>query len=316
MDVHARNRKLKRAAFVAIIVSGLITVVAYGFPRISLWHGSHSEPGTLVVSLGVVPGAAPLYSVDKDTSSVTLLTIPVNGKNHSVIDMVKASDGSTYYLVAESTKPVSNLYKKGADGTITALTHSDTMKYNLSYDAGSQKLAYQELMFTNAQDFVDDNHWDLVLYDLQKGTGSTVGKGMNPVLVPGGNGMLYEDGSVLAFEDLNTLATTSVLQLPKNQPYAISPDVKKVAVYNLTTHAIDEYALADGVSPSYVRSFPAKIRPLALAYVNGTLLGGYVAQKDGAIKYTFSDPSIGNLNGIAVDGVKGAAPQRLYAYEP
>ena len=316
MDSKARNRRLKRIAFGVIVVAGLITIAAYGFPRISLWHGLHSQSGNLVVSLGVTPGAAPLYSVNKETSSVTLLTLPVKGKNHSVIDMVKAADGSTYYLVAESTKPVSNLYKKGVDGTITALTNSGTMKYNLSYDAKSQKLAYQELMFTNAQDFVSNNQWDLVLYDLQEGTGSTVAKGMNPVLMPGGEGILYENGSNIIFEDLNTSATTSVLQLPENEPYAISPDVKTIAAYNLTTHAIDEYELVNGASPNYVRSIPAKIRPLVLAYVNGTLLGGYAAQKDGTVKYSFSDPSIGNLNGITVDGITSAAPQRMYAYEP
>jgi len=316
MDIQAKNRKLKRTAFIVIVISGLITIVAYGFPGISLWHGSHTQSGSLVVALGVTPGASALYSVDTEDSSVTLLTVPVNGENLAVIDAIKTADGSTYYLLANGGTPESNLYKKGADGSVTELTHSGTMKYNLSYDAGSQKFAYQELTFTGAQDFVNTSQWGLVVYDLQRGEESTVGKGMNPVLVPGGNGILYEDGSMLAFEDLNTSATSSVLQVPGNEPYAISPDVRKVAVYNLTTHAIDEYALANGVSPSYIRSYSAKLRPLALAYVNGALLGGYAVQKDGTIKYNFSDPSIGNLNGVVVDGLKSGVPQRLYAYEP
>jgi len=315
MDFQTRNRKLKRAAFVAIVVSGLITIVAYGFPRLgwnTLQMPAEGSSG-LAVAAGPLPGSV-LYSVDRDTDTLAPITVTVNGKALPALDAQEGPDGSWYFILNPmGPTPVTNLYVRAKDGTVKQLTTSQTAKYNLSYDAQSGKFMYQVAIDPSDPSFLVSPDWDLTVYDPTTGNEQVVGEGVNPVLLPGGNSFLYAQVGELLLGSVGGAATSSVISIPSGT-YAVDAAHGKLAIYNDVTHTIDLYTLTNGASPSYDSSLDAE-KPDVLAYVNGVLMTASTGKQSDAGKYVFLRPDLGNLNPIIVTALPNGSPQRLYAYE-
>jgi hypothetical protein len=314
MDIQAKNRKLKRTAFIVIVISGLITIVAYGFPSLHLNRTVPVKSNGLAVAAGPLPGSV-LYSVDKDTDTLVPITVNVDGKALPALDAQAGPDGSWYFILNElGPNPVTNLYVRAKDGTVKKLTTSQTAKYNLSYDPESGKLIYQVAIDPSDPSFLMSPDWNLTVYDPATGNEQVVGVGLNPILLPGGNSFLFAEGGDLTLGSIDATATSSVVSVPSGI-YAVDAASGKLAVYNDVTHKVDLYTLTNGASASYDSSPDAPSKPVVLAYINGILMAANVVDQSGTKQYVFSRPDLNDLNPIIVGALSNGAPQRLYAYE-
>ncbi len=311
MDSQAKTRKLERIAAAAIIVSAVITVIAYGFPRLG---GGLSGSIPLAVAVGSMPGSA-LYAVDEANGTLSPIILNVEGQELHALDAVAGSDGSWYYILNEiGERPITNLYRRNEDGSMTRLTTSSTAKYNLSYDAGSGRLAYQASADTENLDFLLSPDWDLTIFDLATGEETTVATGTNPVLLPGGDTLLYKNGEDLILRAIGSDADAIVVSVPSGL-YTVDAVGGTLAVYNDTTRKIDVYNLTDGASLSYQQSVETDLAPAALAYVDGELVAANMAKRDGSVMFIFSRPGSDGADPVRVTGMATGAPQRIYAYE-
>ena len=295
---------------VTLLAGALSSLIVF----IMLYGGHKPALSAFAVSVGPVP-ASMLYTIDAKSGTLTTLLVSVGeGQELPALDVQPGPDGSWYYMLAEpSPTPLSNLYVRHADGSIEKLTDSATAKYNLSYnEAQGGKLAYQSTVFTDDEDFITNQVWDLVVYDLATGEETVVGAGMKPHLTKDGAGIMFHSGKELAFLALGTDVPVTVMEFPSGVPYAISPDAENLAVYNPTTRKIDTYALTYSASPSYVSSIEAGFMPLTLGYVHERLVAAYASVQDGEYFYTFSDLTRSGQKPRVVKGLSFGFPQRIY----
>ncbi len=307
-----RTQVLSRVAIAAIIISAVITVIAYGFPYLG---GTPSNgASSLAVAAGPMPGSA-LYLVNEEKGTLSPITVMVGGKELHALDAQEGPDGSWYYILNEmGERPVTNLYVQKEDGSVARLTTSSTAKYNLSYDPQSGKLAYQAAADTENLDFLTSSEWDLTIFDPATGEETIEATGTNPALLPGGQALLFKQGTELALSPLGSDTVSAVLSIPSGL-YAVDAGGNTLAVYNQLTHKIDIYTLTNGAAPSYREFLDTAVRPDAIAYVNGELVAAYAARRGDVAEFRFFYPALGGADPVIVTALPNGNPQRIYAYE-
>ncbi|MEO6536861.1 MAG: hypothetical protein ABIT47_04150 [Candidatus Paceibacterota bacterium] len=260
-----KHRTLKGVALAIIVIAALVTIVEFGIP---LLHNKANSTA-FAVSIGPVPVSV-LYTIDAKTNTFLPLTVRTDdGKELYAVDVQKGLNGSWYYILTESlTSSLGNLYVKKADGSVTKLTDSATIKYNLSFDPNSGKLAYQSKKSTRiSANFAENQKWDLTVYDASLNSETIVGEGLNPHLSADGVSVIFQHGNILEAIALGSRATSTVMKLATGDLYAVSNDATLLSVYNSRTHQIDTFALTHGVSPSYVSSDDVSLTPALIGYV-------------------------------------------------
>lgn len=270
------------------------------------------------LSVGTVP-ASRLYIENTQNKKLEPLTVSYNKEKLSVLDIVKTDDGSTYYILADTSPvPVGNIYKKDATGTITKITNTPTAKYNLLYNASRKEFVYLSLSYVDEKQFVSTRDWSLVTYSLTSGTEKVLTTGSQPVFSSDGKSLIYERNNNIEQLHLETNATSTLLALTLYPVFAVNPATHIIFGYNRKTHALDMYSITDSGSATYSKSVPIKESPTMLAFIGSDLYAGTVAgDSTTGKKYLLTkNPEKGTLTGFVLPGIDGlAVPQRIYSYE-
>jgi hypothetical protein len=250
----------------------LICAVAYFGYHL---YGRHSAAGIVpagdsvfIISNGSYP--QPVISVNTATGATEPVTVPGQG-NSLVIDLSQNGGTTTpYYLIADPQLTNSNLYAgnvKNPKAGLSQVTHSDAMKYDLSYDYLSGVAAYME----NAS---STTH--VLIYSPVTKAETDLGAGSDPSLLPGGFFVIERQGGEIVSVNISTGTVYPLASLTTSSPFAVDAGAENLALYNAQTQTIQYFNIQSKVSASYVSS-SAKLAsaPTSLVYVNHKLLGSY-----------------------------------------
>ncbi len=302
-------------AFGVIILAGVITIIGFG---ISSFFAKSATNATVYAALGPLP-ASPLSVLDAKNGTSAPLMIMVDGKELAAVNLAPGPDGSWYYLLIERSDDIaSNLYQRAADGTITKLTNTISLKYNLT-ESPNGLLSYQEATIAKIIDLESPaSDWSVMVYDPNTTKARVVGEGVAPVFVSNET-LLFRNKDGLVALRLNEIdgAPHKILNLGSTMVYTISSTEKKAALFNEITQRVDTYELSyEGLAVSYLSSIDLGGRPSAMTYSNDTLFAS-VPTKVTATQTSVSLIRVESAKVLDRDVIYtlNSIPQRLYAYE-
>lgn len=230
---------------------------------------------TIGISFGYLPVGV-LFSVPTTSATSTPSIFTVSKTSKDQVLSIAGDASTTYYLILSSDQLSSNLFvslTKDTTRTLTQLTNSPTLKFNLSYDPGSHMLAYQDVSIKSAIQLRENPQWKISTFNIFTRKESTLTSGTNPQLVAGGQYLFYMSTS--SIDAMATLASSSPRNIlgnsPYNTAYAYNPQTKTIAIYNPSTKEIDFYDVSEVTSVSYLHSTPTSFYPTAMTY-DGTVL--------------------------------------------
>lgn len=303
----------QRISMCTVVLLGLLaTAITLGLMYQQGFFGGSDRTSALAVSVGSIPASA-LFIIDPQTQSLMPLTLAIEGEELPVLDVLRTTEGMQYYVLAErSEAPRSNVYRMDADGVVTPVTTTPSVKYNLSHDPVTGMLAYQSFDADSIEALALGEPWDIVVLDPMTGTERVLGKGVRPTIIRGGGSVMYQDGDSLSVRAVGGGDPITVLTLPSNV-YAVGDAM--LAIYNPVTQAVDEYGLVNGTSPSYKGSVDLNSAPDALGYAAGKLVAANTVEQDDSRSFLFFWPGSPRNESIRVTTQQEGIPQRIYAYE-
>jgi hypothetical protein len=215
----------------------------------------------------------PLYSVNLNKPTVTPVVVqPPETGTSTIIDIAKDAN-STYFLIYNQATLSSNLFSLNSTNphpTLQQLTFSNTVKWFLSYDAGSRTFAYNTA--TVSEKTKQAGIASVTTFNIATAKEKVMGIGSNPTVLPGGVMVLGVNNKdqVIVYNGIS--GKESVLLSAPSRIFTASPDGKTLIEYNQVSNTLDSYSIQSILSASYVKSEPAPFTPMMLTYLNGKLL--------------------------------------------
>lgn len=244
-----------------LIICAVLLVALLGYGAYKFWNGGGSfGAGTFVVASDNLPLApARLLNLDKDTLEMVL----VEDAGESVVYDIVNTDTRHYSILGDATR--SNVYRRGegeADFGLEELTHSDSLKFDLSVDATSGIVAYTAQQGDTTHVFV----WSPLTKEE-----TDLGVGLRPTVLPGGFFVVFEQEGKLVSARLETKTTAELLTLPSEAPFVIDTENLEAVLYNPIRSALERYSLVGMVTASFIAATPVEAVPLELAYDGGVI---------------------------------------------
>lgn len=250
----------------AVIAAGVLSTLVCGYIYLNsskIWTSTQSQ--SIIISSGSYR-ASPLFVVTK--SSVTPVTVKVQGVEKKALDMVRLTDGSVIYALMETETPLSsNIYKVDTQGVVTQLTQTVSAKFNMSADASGAHVVYEESVIKDAQD-LQKFPWGITQLTLSTRAVEHITNGVQPRYVNSGALLIAQmDGAKLyPAHNAGTASGTPLLPPKLYSLYAVSSDGAHLAAYNVKTAKIDIFDITTSGTLSYVRSDKTARLPLNLSF--------------------------------------------------
>ncbi|MDB4992303.1 MAG: hypothetical protein JWL75_548 [Parcubacteria group bacterium] len=275
----------------------------------ALWYsGKHNATAKPLTGFAVALGHGParsMYGVDFKTNTFSLLDISdANGTHYFALDALTGAaqeDGYAYYILGAKNAPTkeTDLYTKGADGNLVALTHSNTFKYNLSVDTKEGLFAYEATAATSSTAINTTKDWRITIFSQQSKKESVIAAGNNPVLLSGMHTVVYDRNQKLYSFNMQSQKEMQLFDIATGTQYAVDGVRNMLAVQNPITKNIDFFDIVYGSSLSYEKSVPLVKAPDSLSFVNEALIAAYFTPtKEATTTYRFQ--SVGSLNSAVI----------------
>lgn len=299
-DFLQTSQALKRTAFVVIVLSGIVTILTFGFPN--LFRGGIDEEPSLVLA-GGTNRISPLYKVTKATT--TPVTVVFEGEEKQALDMVRLSDGSTVYALIESGEPLSaDIYHATNEGALTRLTNTRTVKSNLAADPAGAHVVYEEATIQNVEALNAPLVPSITQLTLASREVITVTDGAQPRYIKTGALLIgQEDGVAVVAPQAESEAST-ILSIETYSLYAVNDDGTIVAAYNRKTKMVDMFTVTETGTLSYDYSARAESQPMNLAFSDGKAVSAVdsLTQNGMAYQVTFYGHRTSTWNLLGVNG--------------
>ncbi len=273
-----RLTKAQIGAMVALVVIIACLVAVYFF------HAPKASPSVSngIGKVGVYMSYYPvglLYSTALSTSSTPTLYAVPHAPNKLVLGM--AGDASTtYYLILGADQLHSDLFMSHASDPnqpLLQLTHSQTLKANLTYDPGSHMVAYQSVPLAKNTNMFSTLPWEVTLYNTYTNKEVALQSGTKPLLIAGGQYIYYLATSTVNVTGINAhSASKVVLQNARfNTAYAFDPKTYMLALYNPTSQSINYFDMHGVDTAKYLSSESVAFYPTSILIDgNTTLIAG------------------------------------------
>ena len=311
------NNKLTKKEWTVLATGAIAGLVScYGILVFSRSHTASVEGIRPYVSAGAFKPST-LYTVDQK-GKMEAITVLIAGKNRSVLDSKKLTNGSTLYIVVDSPETfTSNLYKQGADGTLTRLTQTQSAKYNLTVSTDGTHAAFQEAVIQKQEELVTKKDWIITEISLVDASVHSVATGSDPHYIQGGSLAFVRAGGIFTIHSrTQSMASgTEKLKTYESSAIAINGDGSMLAFVNGKTSQIDEYLIKQDGSFSYRSSKAPKGTPINMAYV-GNLLYATTFNSKGAESSITIVPVSGTAgSSFTYSNPLSLMPQRIYEHE-
>lgn len=258
----------------AVLLVGIYMLSLYGYIHL----GGSSVNGHILLTLSDEPNSG-LYSIDTKNKTLKLFSSPSLPKGN----ITAAAFGTkyNYYFVTDPSTSHTHIYRENLQGSksVEPVVSSNTFKFNVSYDPGSDTLAYLSINPTTVSTSTAKSTWDVVIVNpsstaINKGTGEkTVAKGQNVSLLKGGLLALVEEGTNLVLVNTKTNASSTMLDIDFEAPLAVDAEAGTLALYNEKAHNIQYFNIKSAPTTSYVSSANLNNEvPQQMIYVNHQLL--------------------------------------------
>jgi hypothetical protein len=211
-----------------------------------------------------------------DIAKKTMVPVSVEGQGTDVVVDRAGSEGDVYYLIGDPAFTRSNLYRQGPKNPgagLSEITHSATMKFDLSYDALSGVAAYVASQAGNGAGHI--MVWSPIT---RKET--DIGIGAHPILLSGAFFVVFERDGKLMSVNVASKEAHELLSIRPEAPFAVDSANLVISLYEPTANAIQSFSIAGVTSASYQSSFPVVAAPSELVYVGGILITAQTNEAD------------------------------------
>lgn len=250
----------------AIILVLLVASIGIYFSKYHGFFNALPKNAQVGLVLGIVP-AGNSFMLEQDK---TLVSVASPRPEMQVMGRVGNGD-TTYYLLGDPSTLTSNIYRD-VEGTLTQITDSPTLKFDLTFDSASGTFAYLSSVAasTTLEAFVTAPV-HLSVFTEAVGERTLPGTGHMLALLSGGGHLLIGNEGAIELVDVETGTRVPLLTLQDNSPFAVSEDGTVLALFNAVTNAIDYFSLS-GASASYDRSERVAGVPRALVFAGKKLV--------------------------------------------
>lgn len=311
------DNKLTKKEWTVLATGAIAALVScYGILVFSRSHTGSVESIRPYISAGAFK-ASTLYTLDQE-GKMKALMVQVGGKDRSVLDSKKLADGSTLYIVVDSPETfTSNLYKQGADGALTSLTQTQSVKYNLTVSIDGTHAAFQEAVVQKQEELVTKKDWIITEISLVDASVHSVATGRDPHYIQGGSLAFVRAGGIFTIHSgTQTMASgTEKLKTYESSAVAINGDGSMLAFVNGKTGQIDEYLIKPDGSFSYRSSVVPKSTPVNMAYVGNLLYATTFNSKGAESSITVVPVSGTGGSSFTYSDPLSLMPQRIYEHE-
>lgn len=279
------------------LVAGLVALIAIaGYVYYDRLEAPPAE--RLTVTIGAGPSRF-LYTLDAGANTLAQIVFPkTETEAFFPVSWVEVDD-MDYYLLAESGKLGTNIFSRAKDGSLTAITSSDTVKLDLSYDPENQRFSYTLLEGATLEEVMDASApTTVILLDAKTGSETNLGEGSRPSITADGSQVIYARENLLIAYDIASKTHTQLLASTMSPLYAVDAKTGILAVYDPRSARVDLYAMRDGALLAEGDSLPLSKAPEALAYVDGRLMAGNIEEQESGRAYLFSE--VGGDRGTGV----------------
>jgi hypothetical protein len=259
--------------------------------------------------------ASSIYQVG-DKGELVPVQVTVNGKAENAIDIRRLADGSTLYILIDSTTEfISNLYRVSSTGDIEKITDTPTVKFNLSVNTFGDRAVYQEGKVTKVEELATRVAWDIVETNLGTKRTTKLTSGEMPHYTASGAVYFIRDGSVFSVAPGGSTTGTAQLRTNNSRVYAVNSGGTKVAFYNPITASIDVFEITRNATPSYMASVKVATAPTVLGFLDEEVVSVTAGStKDGSHIFV-SNYVKSDQKSWSIDNPKTLQPERLYEYE-
>ena len=305
----------KRLFLITLITGALASATI-----LYLFYGGWARPSpgkTYVVKVGL-GYATDVYTLGPGDTELRKFAFTQNPTQAPPVDVVRTSDGSWYYILAEKVEPVfvTNVYIRKTDGSDTKITNSDTMKYALQV-APNGSLVFQEKKVKNITEYLDQNPWDIVYVPAGVSEQQKIATGTRPQFIKGSSEILYVSGSELkayAIADTSTHTLTTLSGL-----FAVDSSGNTLAIVNNITHKLDIFTILGNSTISYKKSLDAPSASTALTILGDLVTFAYTKNEAGKTAFVLVDSTTGMQTNVAPPArqlpIQQAHIQSIYTYE-
>jgi hypothetical protein len=243
----------------------LLIVVGYAAYR--YWDGTRLVPKGYILT--IASDGLPLSAIQRiDLTDGSLVSLSTEGQGTAVIIDAVQNESVSHFLIASPDFRTANLYRQDRSNTtagLKELTHSQTAKFDLSYDELSGVAAYASVPEAGGAAHIT------VWSPLTKKE-TDLGVGRHPVLLPGGFFVVLErDGKVMSV-NVETGDAYELLTLAPESTYAVDAQNMRVALSVPAIEAIQTFSIANSVSASFESDLHAPSAPTEMAFFDGELV--------------------------------------------
>ncbi|MEK7602487.1 MAG: hypothetical protein AAB472_03315 [Patescibacteria group bacterium] len=270
-------------------------------------------PGdNIVISAGYFR-VSPLYIVNKATTTPVLVSY--GGVEKKAFDMLILSDGSKLYsLREESDVPSLNIYRVDIEGTVTQLTNSPTVKFNISADPSETHIIYEEMVAKDDLEISTTSSWDIQQLDLNTRAVEHITSGVQPRYIRSGALLVGQKNGVVLYHPENqsrkSASSTPVLSSKVYSLYAVSAEGEHVAAYNTKTGAVDVFDVTVAGTLSYAYSSKPEHQPSNISFSDGEPVSVESTPSPRGVVYTVTRYSVSRTE-WNITGPQGLIAQRL-----
>lgn len=270
---------------IAAIILGAVAALIIGYLFYRQWHGPSFLPAAYQVT--VASDDLPLsaaYTFNTRSKEITPFLVEAQGT--SVVIDAALDDTHGYYLIGAPGFKSSNLYRQeraNAGRGLEALTNSDTLKFDLSYDERSGVVAYV---------VADGDARSVVVWDPNTKEEKDLGSGMRPTLLPGGFFVIIErDGKIVSVR-VETGDVYEVLDLAEGAVFAVDAANMKVALYSPVIGKVQQFSIANSIGASYESNIAVTSAPEELLFSNGAPVAVTMDTGTGELVVTGGEKSV------------------------
>lgn len=264
-----RLQGLKRLALWTIILAGIISGT-----YIVLDEFMQRPLSGISLSMGQGPVRI-VHTLDSETGKFSEMRVARDGGDPFYVTAMTSAGEEEYLMLAQTDTPATNVYRRSSDGSLTQVTSTDSLKYDLSVDRDSGMLAYVTSSAATTNELMQEGGGDIVLYNQATGEERMIASGAGPVLLSS-NELIYRDAGSLMYRDTEQDEAVPLTKLPAypksgvGAVYAVDTENWEVAVYDHSSRRIDVFAIEGGqLLPK--RSLSVSAAPDALTYADGKL---------------------------------------------
>lgn len=254
-----------RRTLLIVAVALLVAVISYVGYR--YWESALLIPKNHVLTIAA--DGLPLSAIQSiNLNDGSLAPLDVEGQGTAIVVDASHTDAHGYYLISNPNYTQANLYRQDRNNMtagLEELTHSSSLKYDLSIDELSGVAAYVAVPGDGMEGHVT------VWSPLTKKE-ADLGVGLHPVLLPGGFFVIFErDGKILSM-NIESGDEYEIFTLTPGAVYAIDGKNMKVALYIPAVGLIQHFSIASSVGANFESEVVAPAAPQEMAFLEGKLV--------------------------------------------